>query len=114
MSAFAGTLRCFERADAPIVAEPSAPLTIDVVSPNRINVLARGDMEYTLDLTSTLNGVSTFSDYGYDGYGGFVELVIPMGSPERNILAEFRTQTCSEAGCQPSRVELISCSRSAE
>lgn len=73
--------------------------------------------DHELDFAKTTSKYKYFGDYGYDGYGGFLEVRVPAGfeisgsNAAEEFRVKFQRQTYSEAGHVGSYVFYGNCQR---
>jgi hypothetical protein len=99
MNAFASeSYRCIGKQD-----KVDATIDLEFESNDKVKVTT-SDNDYTLDYSSTNNRYKVFGDYGYDGYGGSVELLVPKdftisgSDAAEEFRATFKIETYSELG----------------
>jgi hypothetical protein len=77
--------------------------SIDLVfaSADKVQVVDTQGDEFNIELDQVTGANQVFADYGYDGYGGFVELKIPKSfrlAQTTPFKAKFEHQVFSEIG----------------
>lgn len=85
--------------------EKKQEVTIDISFENldEATVIDMDGTEITLDLDRVNNKGKVYADYGYDGYGGYIEMILPKnfdfsGSNSQEFKVRYRQEVFSELG----------------
>jgi hypothetical protein len=79
--------------------------------------IATDENDYELDFSSENSKYKIYGDYGYDGYGGFVDLRVPRNfaitgsDAAEEFRGQFQIQTYSELGHVASQKFVGDCQR---
>ena len=90
------------------VGKKPAQINISFKNYKEVIVSTPDDNQFNLPLVGKNSQYRTFADYEYDGYGGSVELKVPMEvSYQFNV--QFKVETYSEVGHVSSETFVGSC-----